>query len=507
MADVLIAAGPDDAAHAQGLAEALALLGFDAKPAALDDAGAGAAIGEAKCVLTVWSRTPPASLVAASALALERRKLVSAELARNATPEPLRAAPHVALNARERTAFKARFEALVSELDKFAPTPAAAQAMPQAVTRARAALLAQPAARRPMWQTALGLTAAVAVLFAIGFGAGRIISAMRSGHVLVAAAPAEASASDAAGESPALSWAQLETAPWRDTAARLATEPNLLSRARGGDARAQALACLAHLAGVEGFLPSPTAALNFCNASAAQHEPAGLYFSWVLYKTAPHAGLDDATARDRLAEAARLGWSAAQIDYGAELAPDARASRDAQAEAGRLWLAAAEGGDPRGQFFYARWLRDSPAGPRDPRQALPYLERAAEAGYAEALHMLATFYRDGIGAPRDSARARALYQRAADQNYAPSMFNLADMLRNGDEGERSRAIVLYRQLACLRDERQIRADGAAAAAGAGRKRELRMNRQQKRHLRPGPTSLVRPYRRERQPRSDIRLRW
>jgi TPR repeat protein len=120
-----------------------------------------------------------------------------------------------------------------------------------------------------------------------------------------------------------------------------------------------------------------------------------------------------------------------------------------------LWLAAAERGDPRAQFFYARWLRDSPAGPQDPTAAIPFLQRAAEANQPEALHMLATLYRDGVGAPRNVAEAKALYDRAARQNHAPSMSNLADLLRDGSPEERARSIELYRQLACMTDEHQI----------------------------------------------------
>jgi hypothetical protein len=209
------------------------------------------------------------------------------------------------------------------------------------------------------------------------------------------------------------------------------------------------------MAGAEGFMPSPVSARAQCDASAAQRNPAGLYLSWALRRAAPHAGIDETTARARLAEAANMGWTSALIDYGATLAPDGRGPIQAQAEAGRLWLQAAERGDPRGQFYYARWLRDSSAGPRDPAAAIPFLERAAARNQVDALHMLATFHRDGIGTARNAARARALYDRAARQNHPPSMFNLADMLRHGPTADRTRAIELYRALACMHDERQI----------------------------------------------------
>lgn len=69
--------------------------------------------------------------------------------------------------------------------------------------------------------------------------------------------------------------------------------------------------------------------------------------------------------------------------------------------------------------------------------------------------MLATLYRDGIGVSRNPERARQLYERAAQSSHTPSMFNLADMLRDGAAPDRARAIALYGQLACMRDERQI----------------------------------------------------
>jgi TPR repeat protein len=304
--------------------------------------------------------------------------------------------------------------------------------------------------------------AGVAALFALGFGAGRLINAARSGEFLVAATPSADAAPARAAATPVepdLSRLNLEARPWREAAADIdrAMAALIKTRAAEGDARAQALACLGHLAGAEDFLPSPSAAREQCDAAAAQRDPAGLYLSWVLQRTAPHAGLDDETARARLAEAAQLGWLPAQIDYASALASDARAPLEAQAEAGRLWLAAAERGDPRGQYHYARWLRDSAAGPRDPAAAVPYLERAANRGQVEALHMLATFYRDGIGVTRNEGRARALYEQAARENHPPSMFNLADMLRRGSDPERARAVQLYQSLACMRDQVQIQA--------------------------------------------------
>ncbi len=457
MAEVFIAAAPDADAQAGGLAQALKTLGFDAAAGAPADAEIAKIVDDAKCVIGLWSRgAPTPELAMLAALAHERKKLVSAELATDATPAPFRGAPRVDLALRDRGAFKTRFQALIIEIDKLSPTKANVAALPSVLAVVRAALLKRrEGAGEKQWKTLGVFAAAVAALFVVGFGAGRVINLVRSGELSFAFAtpPAQAAATPTSTPAPALTSAALERTPWRELASRI-DEPlaaQIMTRAEAGDADAQTLACLGHMAGAPGFLPSPTAAREQCDAAAAQSNAAGLYLSWQLRRTAPHAGIDEATAAARLRQAAEAGFTAAQIDYAATLPAD----RVSQAEAGRLWLAAAERGDPRAQFFYARWLRDSPAGPRDPTAAIPFLERAAESSQPEAQHMLATLYRDGIGAPRNEARAKALYDRAARQHHAPSMFNLADMLRGGSPEERTRAIELYRQLACMPDERQI----------------------------------------------------
>ena len=455
MADVFIAAAPDADAQAGGLAQALKTLGFDAAAGAPAEADIAKIVDDAKCVIGLWSRgAPTAELAMLAALAHERKKLVSAELVTDATPAPFRGAPRVDLALRDRTAFKTRFQALVVEIDKLSPTKANVAALPSVLAVVRSALLKRRETGGDKQVKTLGVFAlAVGTLFVVGFGAGRVINMVRSGELSFATVQAQAAATPTSTPPPAITSAALERTPWREVAARIdeTLAEQIKTRAAAGDADAQALSCLGHMAGISGFLPSPTAAREQCDAASAQNNAAALYLSWQLRRTAPHAGLDEETAFARLRQAADAGFTAAQIDYAATLPAD----RDSQAEAGRLWLAAAERGDPRAQFFYARWLRDSAAGPRDPVAAIPFLQRAAEANQPEALHMLATLYRDGIGAPRNTAEAKALYGRAAQQNHAPSMSNLADMLRDGSPEERTRSIELYRQLACMTDEHQI----------------------------------------------------
>ncbi len=455
MADVFIAAAPDADAQAGGLAQALKSLGFDAAAGAPAEADIVKIVDDAKCVIGLWSRgAPTAELAMLAALAHERKKLVSAELAADSTPAPFRAAPRVDLALRDRTAFKVRFQALIVEIDKLSPTKANVAALPSVLAVVRSALLKRRETGGEKQLKTLGVfAAAVGALFVVGLGAGRVINMVRAGELSFATVQAQAAATPTSTLPPTVTSAALERTPWREVAARIdeTLAEQIKTRAAAGDADAQALSCLGHMAGTTGFLPSPTAAREQCDAASAQNNAAAFYLSWQLRRTAPHAGLDEATAIARLRQAAEAGFTAAQIDYAATLPAD----RESQAEAGRLWLAAAERGDPRAQFFYARWLRDSAAGPRDPAAAIPFLQRAAEANQPDALHMLATLYRDGVGAPRNMAEAKALYGRAAQQNYAPSMSNLADMLRNGSPEDRAQSIALYRQLACMTDEHQI----------------------------------------------------
>lgn len=468
MAEVCIAAAPGEDAPARGLGAALTALGFAVNPEAPAEAEIAKTVEDAKCVLAIWSSAlPPPWLVVMTTLALERKKLVCVEIETGATPAPFQSAPRIDLTTLDRADFKMRFEAMIGEVEKLtAPTEGDADALPDALAIARAAVVKPesppptPAPRARRWPMVGALALALGIVFAIAFGAGRIINAARSGTLLIAEQPAEAAvaAATVAPDAPyGVTLAELETMPWREAAAKIRADAaaRIKAEAEAGDSFASTLACLGHMAGAEGFLPSPAAARTHCDAASEQGYPAALYLSWALRRAAPHVAGDEATARARLAEAARKGWINAMVDYGSVLASDARAPLANQTEAGRLWLAAAERGDARGQYFYARWLRDSAAGPRDPSAAIPFLQRAAESNQRDALHMLATLYRDGIGVPRNAATARTLYERAATLQYPPSMFNLADLIEHGSDADRARAITLYRGLACMRDEQQI----------------------------------------------------
>lgn len=460
MADIVIAAAEGDAARANAFADALKSLGFDVAAQASAPAELPKTVEDNKCVLALWSPQVGGSwIVALATLALDRKKLLSAELTPDATPAPFKAASKLSLDAHDRVGFKVRFSALIAELEKRELKPSKAEAMPEALAKARSALTARnPQARRANPWTLVALAGATMVaLFVVGVGASRLMAVMKQGGAMLAPHAAQATPARLVLQPGyGLTENELETLPWREAAARIRAPEaaRIKADAANGVAFAQSLACLGHMAGAPGFLPSPTAASGFCDQAAAQNDRAGLYLSWTLRRSMPNAAITESVARERLAQAAQLGLTAAQVDYALLLAPDGRAPMQAQEEAGRLLLAAAEKDDPRAQFYYSRWLRDSPAGPRDPSAAIPFLERAAAGGQTDALHLLATFYRDGNGVPRDLNKARDLYARAAAENYPPSMFNLADLVRSSDS---TRAAQLYGQLACMRDEHEISA--------------------------------------------------
>src|SRR5690606_11383620 len=119
--------------------------------------------------------------------------------------------------------------------------------------------------------------AAVAALFVVGFGAGRVINLVRSGELSLASfqfvtPQAQAAATPTATPAPAVTAAALERTPWREVASRIdeTLAEQIQTRAAAGDADAQAIAYLDPIPGNAGFLPNTTAASEPCNTTHAQ---------------------------------------------------------------------------------------------------------------------------------------------------------------------------------------------------------------------------------------------
>lgn len=245
MAEVYIAAAPEDGAKAEGLAAALNSLGFAAEGGAPAESAFAAIAEGAKCVVTLWSAKSTAApwLAALSALALSRQVLICVSLDAGAAPAAFAAAPQISLAARNRAGFKSGFENLVLAIDKLTPTTPNADALPEALAAARAAFLREaPASSGVRWATWGVFAACVAALFAVGFGAGRVISAVRSGDFLVAAnatptaAPIAAAAAAATPSALPIRAARLEREPWREVARAIdaSAAARIQDRAGGG---------------------------------------------------------------------------------------------------------------------------------------------------------------------------------------------------------------------------------------------------------------------------------
>jgi hypothetical protein len=338
MTDIVIAAAPADGARADAIAEALAALGFDVAPRALGDADLTKVVDDAKCVLALWSPAASAEprMAAQATLAMERNKLVCAELDDGALPQPFEAAPRTNLDASDRIVFRERFEALIAQIERLTPTEGDADALPQALAKARAALGAAPlppwppqpvsplttaeplpptstqapppvVRQRRQWWRMAGLAAMTLLLFAVGIGASRVITALRSAPMLTARAVHTTPVAPISLARPTfgLTEAQLEALPWREAAARLnpAETEAIKAAAERGDAFAQTLACLGHLAGAANFLPSPTAAGAYCDQASVQNYRAGLYLSWTLRRWGPQAPQSEPHPRATQAEA------------------------------------------------------------------------------------------------------------------------------------------------------------------------------------------------------------
>src|SRR5690606_14054996 len=91
------------------------------------------------------------------------------------------------LALRDRTAFKARFQALIEEVGKLSPTKANVAALPSVLAVTRSALMKRRETGGEKQLKTLGVfAAAVAALFVVGFGAGRVINLVRSGELSLA---------------------------------------------------------------------------------------------------------------------------------------------------------------------------------------------------------------------------------------------------------------------------------------------------------------------------------
>jgi uncharacterized protein len=95
------------------------------------------------------------------------------------------------------------------------------------------------------------------------------------------------------------------------------------------------------------------------------------------------------------------------------------------------FLAAAEQGDARAQFFLGTIYPEGQGVARDFKESVKWLRMAGEKGYADAQRALATVYLYGRGLPRDAAEAIKWYRMAAEQGDPMSQFALGAVYDEG----------------------------------------------------------------------------
>src|SRR5205814_1156045 len=102
-------------------------------------------------------------------------------------------------------------------------------------------------------------------------------------------------------------------------------------------------------------------------------------------------------------------------------------------QSGRLFLKAANTGDPYSQVLYGSMLINGANVPANPAEGARWIQKAAASpDYPYAKYQLAIVYMDGLGVPKDEAKAVDLLKRAAETaNLAEPQSWLATLYREG----------------------------------------------------------------------------
>jgi AcrR family transcriptional regulator len=131
-----------------------------------------------------------------------------------------------------------------------------------------------------------------------------------------------------------------------------------------------------------------------------------------------------------LAARADSGDAAAQRDLAFAYLRGVGVAKD-PAAAARWAQAAAEQGDVEAQYLVACLTRDGVGIPRDAARAFDWFTKAASAGQLKAMHNLAIAYVQGQGTQKDEAAGAAWFARAAAGGYVDSAFDLAVLYEKG----------------------------------------------------------------------------
>jgi uncharacterized caspase-like protein len=160
--------------------------------------------------------------------------------------------------------------------------------------------------------------------------------------------------------------------------------------------------------------------------------------------------------------------------------------RASYADALRVWLPLAEGGDAEAQLNVGEIFERGVGGTPDPTAAAAWYTRAAEQGYGPAQLNLGSLYDRGVGVAKDPKAARDWYRRAAgleklDEEYvsfvsdAKAQEKLRSQLARSDAETRAlrqKVKGLEQQAAVAREQRAARSLEADESANAKRAEQL-----------------------------------
>lgn len=191
-------------------------------------------------------------------------------------------------------------------------------------------------------------------------------------------------------------------------------DPDLLTRAQGGDAQAQADLGEKYLTG-DGVPEDRAAAWTWFNLSAAQGDARAefrlaqlcTHLDLTQDPDIPHDPKRDyaAEARAWYAKAAAQHYAAAEFELGSSAI--GKAAFD-------WYLRAAQHGYRPALTTVAQAYADGRDTPRNYTAALQWYQAAAARGDAAAAFRVGFLYRDGLGVPKDAAEAARWFRQAAD---------------------------------------------------------------------------------------------
>lgn len=159
---------------------------------------------------------------------------------------------------------------------------------------------------------------------------------------------------------------------------------------------------------------------------------------------------------------------AAPIDAGLQEGLDALRKRD-YATAAKELKPLAERGDAEAQYRIGLMYEHGAGYPKDMKQGVAWLTKAATQGHASAQQELGVIYSTGDGVPRDPKRAAGWFAKAAAQDNMAAQFNLGLLYAKGDgvPNDLAQALALFRRAAAQGFAPALEKVGIAYEEGIG----------------------------------------